>query len=145
MFRIDESAGAADLLHLSDDVQREGRLTRTFRPVDFHHAAAGQASHAQRNIEPQRSRAHDFDVFHLLAVGHTHDGALAEFFFDESDGRRQCFFTLFLIGDSFNLRKFLILFLVCHDRYLEELYRPKNSSDGAFTASVSKETENYHH
>ena len=119
MFGIDKGAGAADFLHLGNDVQRKRRLTGTFRPVDFNHTAAGKSAHAERDIKAQRARTHHINVFDLFSAGHTHDGALAELLFNEGDGGGQRLLAFFLVADALNLRQFLVLFLVSsHDATL---------------------------
>jgi hypothetical protein len=79
---VDEGAGAALLLHLGDDLQRQRGLARGFRAVDFDHAAARQAAHAQRDVQAQRAGGDDLDVLDRLAFAQAHDGALAELLFD---------------------------------------------------------------
>ncbi len=44
VFGIDEGGGAANLLRLGDDMQRQRRLARAFGTIDFDHAAAWQAA-----------------------------------------------------------------------------------------------------
>ena len=62
MLGVDEGAGAALLLGLGDDVQRERGLARAFRAVDFDDAALGQAADAERDIEAQRAGRDRFDL-----------------------------------------------------------------------------------
>ena len=83
---INESAGAPDLLHLGDHLQRQRGFAARLRAVDFDHAPARQAAHAERGVEPERAGGDDFDVFDHFAFAQTHDRALAELLFD----LRQC-------------------------------------------------------
>ena len=78
---VDEGAGTALLLRLGDDVQRERRLARAFRSVDFDDAALGQAADAQRDVEHQRAGGNDLGRLDDL-VAHAHHRALAELLFD---------------------------------------------------------------
>ena len=48
MFGVDKGAGAALLLHLGNDLQRQRGLARGFGTVDFNHAAARQTTYAQK-------------------------------------------------------------------------------------------------
>ncbi len=77
MLGIDERGGPADLLRLGDGVQRERRLARAFRPVDFDHPPARQAADAERDVEPEAAGGDRFDL-HLLAAAELHRRALAE-------------------------------------------------------------------
>ena len=56
MLGIDEGRAAAGLLRLGNRVQRQRRLARALRPVDFDHPAARQAADAKRDVEPERAR-----------------------------------------------------------------------------------------
>ncbi len=58
MFGVDEGRHAAHFLGFSDGVQREGCFAAGFRSVDFNHAAARQATHAERGIQRKRARGH---------------------------------------------------------------------------------------
>ena len=64
---VDEGRHATVLLRLGDAVHREGGLTGRFGAVDFNHAAARQAAHAEGDVEAQRTGANDFHVQHLAA------------------------------------------------------------------------------
>ena len=75
---VDEAADAAGLLRLGDDVQRERRLARGFRPVDLDDAAARQAADAERDVEAERAGRHGGDVDRRLVLAEAHDRALAE-------------------------------------------------------------------
>ena len=79
---IDVGRGAARLLHLRHDLQRQRRLAGGFRPVDFDHPTARQPADAERDVEPERSRGDDLQVVLHLRLAHFHDRALAELLFD---------------------------------------------------------------
>ena len=53
MLGIDEGAGAADLLHFRDDLQRQRGFAGGLRPVDFDDPTAGQATDAQSDVQTQ--------------------------------------------------------------------------------------------
>ena len=78
VFSIDEAADAAGLLGLGDDVKRQSRLARGFRPVDLDDAAARQAADAQRDVEAERAGRHRADLDRVLVLAEAHDRALAE-------------------------------------------------------------------
>ena len=77
VFGIDESGGAAGLLRLGDDMQRQRGLARAFRAVDLDHPAARQAADAERDIEPERTGRDHLDLHRLLRA-QLHRRALAE-------------------------------------------------------------------
>ena len=79
---VDERRGAAELLDLGDDLQREGGLARRLGSVDLDDAAARQAADAERDVEAERPRRDDVDVAHGDRVAEAHHGALAELFLD---------------------------------------------------------------
>ena len=85
MFGIDKGADAAALLRLGDDMQRQRRLARRFRPVDFDDPAARQAADAERDIEAERAGRDRLDLDRLLAL-EPHDRALAEGALDLGQG-----------------------------------------------------------
>ena len=89
MLGVDEGAGAAALLRLGDDMQRQRGLAGAFRAVDLDDPAARQAADAEREVEAQGTGRDDLD---LLAVGtraQPHDRALAERPFDLAQRRIQ--------------------------------------------------------
>ena len=55
---VDEGRGAALLLALGDDLQRQRGLARGLRTVDLDDAAARQAADAERDVEPERAGRH---------------------------------------------------------------------------------------
>ena len=77
MLGVDKGAGTALFLRLGNHVQRERRLARAFRPIDFDDATLGQAADAQRDIEAQRAGRDRLDL-QRLALAQLHDGTLAE-------------------------------------------------------------------
>ena len=97
MFCVDEGAGAAELLHLSDDLQRQRGLAGRLRAVDFNHAATGQAAYTQGNVQTQRAGGHHLDVFHHFTFAQLHDGALAKLLFNLGEGGSQGF-GFFAVG-----------------------------------------------
>ena len=86
---IDEGAGAAELLHLGDDLQGERGLAARFRAVDLDHPAARQAADAERDVEAERAGGDDLDVVDHLAFAQPHDRALAELLLDLRQGGLQ--------------------------------------------------------
>ena len=82
MFGVDEGANAALLLRLGDDMQRQGRFARGFRPVNLDHPPARQAADAERDIESQRPRRDRLDLHRFLVLAEPHDRAFAEGAFD---------------------------------------------------------------
>ena len=79
---VDEGRRAAQFLHLGDHGQRQCRLARRLRPVDFDDAPARQPADAERDVEPERARGDDFDVLGNFGFAHPHDGAFAELLLD---------------------------------------------------------------
>ena len=74
---VDKGAGAAALLRLGDDMQRQRGLAGAFRPVNLDNAAARQPADAERDVEPERAGRDDLDLL-IGSRAHAHDGALAE-------------------------------------------------------------------
>jgi hypothetical protein len=68
VFGVDEGGGAAELLHLGDDLQGQGGLAGGFRAVDLDHPAARQAADAEGDVQAQRAGGDDLDVAFDLAV-----------------------------------------------------------------------------
>jgi hypothetical protein len=85
VFGVDERSGAAALLRLGDDVQRERGLARGFGAVDLDHAAARQAADAERDVEPERPGRDHLDLHRLLRPK-LHRRALAEGAVDLCEG-----------------------------------------------------------
>ena len=86
---VDEGAGAAELLHLGDDLQGERGLAGGLRAVDLDHPAARQAADAERDVEAERAGGDDLDVVDDLALAQAHDRALAELLLDLRQGGLQ--------------------------------------------------------
>ena len=82
VFRVDERRLPAHLLRFGDDMQRQRRLAARFRAVNFNHAPARHAAHAQRRVDRKRSGGDHADGHQHVAAAQTHDGALAVVFFD---------------------------------------------------------------
>ncbi|MPN00898.1 hypothetical protein SDC9_148096 [bioreactor metagenome] len=97
MFGVDKGAGAALLLHLGNDLQRQRGLARGFGTVDFDHATTGQTTHAQSDVQTQRAGGDDLNVFDGFTFAELHDGALAELLFDLGQGCSQGF-GFFAVG-----------------------------------------------
>ena len=79
---VDERRGAAQLLRLGDDVERERRLTARFRSVDLDDPAARDAADPEREIERDRARRNHVDLHAGGEIAHLHDGTLAELTLD---------------------------------------------------------------
>jgi hypothetical protein len=94
MFGVDEGGGAARLLRLGDGMQRERRLARRFRPVNFDHAAARQAADAERDIEPERAGRDRLDLDAFLSAAQLHRRALAEMRGRSAPARRRAPFAV---------------------------------------------------
>ena len=86
---VDEGGGAAQLLHLGDDRQRQRGLARGFRPVDLAYPPAREPPDAEREVEAQRAGGYDLDVLRHVGFAKAHDRALAELFFDLRQRRSQ--------------------------------------------------------
>ena len=97
---VDERRGAAELLDLGDDLQRERGLTRRLRSVDFDDAAARQAADAERDVEPERARGDDFDVARGDRVAQAHDRALTELLLDLAKRCGKRFLAVFVHWSS---------------------------------------------
>ncbi len=82
VLRVDEGGGAAQLLDVGDDLERERGLARRFRPVDLDDAPARQAADAEGEVQAERAGGDDLDALLDVLVAHAHDRALAELAFD---------------------------------------------------------------
>ena len=56
MLGVDECRRPAEFLCFGDHLQRQRRLTGRFRAVDLNHTASRQATNAERDVEPDRTR-----------------------------------------------------------------------------------------
>ena len=86
---VDETTNAAVLLGLGDGVERERRLARGFRPVDFDDPATRQAADTEGNVEAERPGRHGGDLDGRLVLAHAHDRAFAEGALDLAERRVQ--------------------------------------------------------
>src|SRR5450631_2970959 len=86
---VDEGGGAAELLDVGDDLQRERGLAGRFRPVDLDHAPARQPAHAERHVEAERAGGDDLDALFDIGIAQLHDRALAELLLDLGKRGRQ--------------------------------------------------------
>ncbi len=116
MFHVNVRRGAAHLLQLSHDVLAERGLARRLGTVDLGDAAARHASHAERDVERERtgrdgfgchgmsfSEAHDRAVaitFEDVAYGFIEDGFLA--FVHDRTGRDRLFFLGCFTGHGYS-------------------------------------------
>ena len=80
MLGIDECGRAPGLLRLGDHLQRQGRLTRGFRPEDFDHPSSREAAHTQRVVERNRAARNHRHWHHGLRP-QPQNGTLAELLF----------------------------------------------------------------
>ena len=90
MLGIDESAGAANFLHLGNHLQRQRGLARRLGAVNFNHPAARQTADAQGNVQAQRAGRNHLDVLDHLAGAQFHDGAFAKLLFNLGQRGGQC-------------------------------------------------------
>jgi hypothetical protein len=72
---VDEGGDAARALHVGDRVERERRLTRGLGTVDLDDAPAGKTTHAESDIEGDRTGGDDLDGGAVVAA-QSHDRAL---------------------------------------------------------------------
>src|SRR5690606_3368469 len=87
MLGVDEGGGAALLLYLGDDLERECGLTRGLRTVNLDDAAARQPADTERDIEPERPGRHDVDVARRDRIPEPHHRAFAELLLDLAERR----------------------------------------------------------
>ncbi|MNI22150.1 hypothetical protein D3C73_757010 [compost metagenome] len=109
MFSIDEGADAALLLGFCNRLQRECRLTRTFRTVNFDDTALGETANAERNIEAERAGRNRLDLDDTVVRTELHDRAFAEGSFNL---RECCFERLTLVHAFFLYEPQCVL---CHE------------------------------
>ncbi len=79
---VDEGRNPTGLLHLGYCVQGQGGLARRLGAVDLDDATTRQATHAQGDVQAQRTRRHRVDVARSVVVAQPHDRALAELLVD---------------------------------------------------------------
>ena len=97
VFGVDEGAGAAQLLGLTDDVERHRRLPRGFGPVDLDHPAPRQAADAKRDVEPKRAAGDGLGFDDACAFSELHDRALAEGPFDLAQRGVECLLFVHIV------------------------------------------------
>ena len=85
VFGVDEGGNAPLLLAFGNDVQRQGRLARGFRAVDFRDSAARHAADAQGQVKADGAGGNDGHM-NVRPVGQLHDGALTILSFDGAEG-----------------------------------------------------------
>ena len=100
MLGIDECRDAAVLLRLGNHMQRDRRLARRLRAVDFNDASARDAADAERDVERQDARRDDLDVHVRLCIAEAHDGTLAEIFLNALERFVKGFFSFILIHEG---------------------------------------------
>ena len=88
---VDERADAAELLGLGDGRERQRRLARAFRTIDFDDPPARQPANTKCDIEPKRTGRDRLDLDRLVMLAEPHDRALAEGALDLAQRRIQCF------------------------------------------------------
>ncbi len=84
---VHEGCHATLLLRLGNDLQGDGGLAGGFRPEDFHHTPAREATDAECGIKGNRSRRNHGDGNNRSLASQLHDGALAELLFDLRHGQ----------------------------------------------------------
>ncbi len=94
MLGVHKGRQPAGLLRLGDDLQRNGRLARRFRPKDLDHTPARHTAHAQRRVKGDRSRGDDRNRHDRLFRPQPHDGSLAKLLFDLCQCQIHCFRTI---------------------------------------------------
>ena len=116
---VNEGHLAAALLRLGNAVKGQRRLARRFRPVNFHHTAAGQAADAKGQIERERAGG---DCVHLHGdvLPQLHNGALAKLLFNLAQRGLQ---RTFLVARRLALRRGHGLLFICHG-FLLQCARP---------------------
>src|SRR5207237_228172 len=82
VFGIDEGAGAALLLGLGHDMERQRRLARALRAINLRDPPAGQSTDAKGDVEAERAGRDRLGFDGVLVLAEAHDGALAEGPFD---------------------------------------------------------------
>jgi len=101
VFRVDKRSDTTQLLHLGDDLKRQGGFTGRFRTIDFDDTAARQTTDAQGQVKPQRTSGNSLNIGGDFVIAHPHDGTLAELLLDLRESRCQCLaFILIHAADS---------------------------------------------
>jgi len=81
MLGINESSDAAFLLRLSNSMDSQRSLTRTFWSIDFDNSAFGITAHAQCSIQCNTSRWNHSYIFNFI-VAELHNRAFTKIFLD---------------------------------------------------------------
>ena len=81
MLRVNKRSLAARLLHLCNDMQRHGGLTRGLGPKDLDDSALGHAADAKRHIQRNRAGGNRLHL-HVGVLAQTHDRARAKLTLD---------------------------------------------------------------
>ncbi len=82
VFGVNEGRQTAGFLRVGNDVEHERSFARGFRAINFHHPAARNAAHAQRQIHAQRAGGDDFDFDPRVFIAQSHDAAFTVGFGD---------------------------------------------------------------
>ena len=134
MLRIDEGRSAAILLGFRDDMERQRRLSRTLRPIDFNNTALGQATDTEGDVETERACRDRLDI-HGFPAAKLHCRALAERAIDLGQCGIECFLTVhvvFLAFNQFQIRchdTASIHFLGQHQAYARHPYRQMTGTE----------------
>ena len=107
MFRINESAGAAFFLRLSNDTQSQSGFTGAFRTVDFDNTAFGQSADAQGDVYAQRTGGNGFNI-NVGVLAEAHNRAFAEGSFNLAQCRVKGFIFFHIVLSFCNVFLFLI-------------------------------------
>ena len=82
MFGIDECAGTAFFLSLSNDAQSQSCFTGAFRTVDFDNTAAGHTADTEGQVQTEGAGGDGFNVSMGVILSESHNGAFSEGFFN---------------------------------------------------------------
>src|SRR5687767_15986008 len=82
MLGVDEGHKAPGFLGFGDHVQRDGRFSRAFRPIDLDDPALWESAYAEREIEGKRTGRDHIDPRMQVLVTEAHDCTLAVSFLD---------------------------------------------------------------
>ncbi|MNY27333.1 hypothetical protein D3C86_1612380 [compost metagenome] len=112
MLGIHEGADAALLLGFRNRLQRQRRLTRAFRAINFNDAPLRQTADAERDIQAERTRRNGLHLNHIFIGTELHNRSLAERPFDLGERRFQClaFIHRFILYETQRI--------LCHPNHL---------------------------
>ena len=85
VFGVNNCRNTAGPLGIGNDMKAESGFAGRFRSEYFNNSASGQAAGAERNIKRQGAGADGRHIRMHRVVAKTHNGTLAEFFFDLAD------------------------------------------------------------